>query len=97
MKNVKMKKEQYTTMDAYQTAFLSTRGFIPRLISEGTKIVFGFDLTDKLMTALSEYNGGELVRANEFVITIKLLKSRVFAMKRENEERRQTNGKDSRE
>jgi hypothetical protein len=45
--------------------------------------VFSFELSTQLINAISAYHSGEMVRASEFAHTVKMLKSRAFAMKRE--------------
>ncbi len=80
-------KDCYTTLDVYQASFLILKGFVPSFVTENEKVVFSFELSPQLLQALSAYNSGAIVKANELANTVKLLKSRVFAMKREFEER----------
>lgn len=73
----------HTTLDVYQAGFLTLEGFPPKLLKKNQKVVFSFELLEHLIKALSEYMGDELVRANDFANTIKLVKSRIFAVKRD--------------
>jgi hypothetical protein len=71
----------YTTLDAYQTGFLTLKGHSPKLIPQDDKIVFLFEATDAFYRDLAEYNGGALVNASKFAMTIKALKSQIIGLK----------------
>lgn len=53
----------------------------PKLIPQDDKIVFLFEATDAFYRDLAEYNGGALVNASKFAMTIKALKSQIIGLK----------------
>jgi len=53
----------FTTLDAYLFGYLTLKGFIPRLIEQGDKVVFHFDASGELYKAISEYNSSAKVEA----------------------------------
>lgn len=75
-------QSMYTTLDAYQAGFLTLREHIPKLIEEGTKIVFAFAATNELYNDLSAYNRGAQVEALRLAVAVKSLKSRIHSMRR---------------
>lgn len=83
---MKRKNEQsekvYTTLDAYQSGFLTLKGHFPELVEEGSKIVFTFVLNEDLLKSLSDYSNGALVEASKFAFAIKALKSLIYSLRR---------------
>jgi hypothetical protein len=71
----------YTTLDAYQAGYQTLKGHSPTLTRQGDKIVFVFEATDAFFRDLAEYNGGALVPASTFAMTIKNLKSQIISLK----------------
>jgi hypothetical protein len=86
-----MSEERWTTLDSFVSGFLATQGFQPSLISQNgnKKIAFSFPATPELYKALNEYNNGALIEASRFALTVKSLKSQIFSMKTNNEQRRE--------
>lgn len=85
-----MNQEHWTTLDAFISGFLVTQGFTPTLIPQNghrSKIAFSFPATPALYKALNEYNNGALIEASRFALTVKSLKSQIFSMKTNNEQR----------
>jgi hypothetical protein len=84
-----MNQEHWTTLDAFISGFLVTQGFTPSLISQNgnRKIAFSFPSSPELYKALNEYNNGALIEASRFALTVKALKSQIFSMKTNNEQR----------
>jgi len=80
-KNSVQKEKVYTTPDSYAAGWLTLKGFIPKLIEQGDKVVFSFDASDELYNAISEYNSGALIEAVRFVLIVEDLKSQVFLLK----------------
>lgn len=75
-------EKTYTTLDAYQAGFLTLRGYTPRLVDQGGKIVFVFIQTDELFRELAEYSAGAVVEAARFAFAIKTLKSQIYSMRK---------------
>lgn len=75
----------FTTLDVYISSFLSLKGFTPKLIVQNGsgKIVFAFNTSPELLKEIENYNGGATVKASQFALTIKALKSQIFAHKEE--------------
>jgi hypothetical protein len=85
MRNNKEKTEKvFTTLDAYLSGYLTLLSFIPRLISQGEKIVFSFYASDELYQAINKYNSGATVEASKFAFAIKTLKSQIHSVRRNN-------------
>ncbi len=80
-------KEKFTTLDVYLSSFLALRGHVPKHVKEREKIVFCFEATDRLFQDISEYQAGASVDVSKFVATVKILKSRIFAMRRKEDGR----------
>lgn len=83
-KNNAQKEKIHTTMDAYTAGWLTLKGFTPRLIEQGYKIVFCFDATPELFQSINEYNSGASVEAIRFSLTIKTLKSQIHSLRKSN-------------
>lgn len=62
-KNNEQQEKVYTTLDAYQSGFLTLRGHTPDLIEQGDKIVFRFSSSEEFLKDLSDYNSGAMVEA----------------------------------
>lgn len=75
----------YTTLDAYQSGFLTLKGLIPRLVDQNGKIVFTFSQSDELLKALTDYNSGAFVDASRFSFAIKTLKSQIHSLRKNKE------------
>lgn len=73
----------YSTLDAYQAAFLSLRGHVPELLEENQKFVFVFANSDILLQDLTAYNSGALVEASRLASAVKTLKSQIHALRRD--------------
>lgn len=74
-------KALYTTLDAYQAGFLTIHQHIPRLVTQGSKIVFVFNASSELFRDLDDYNAEATVSAIRFTLAIKSLKSQIFSKK----------------
>jgi|GEM_PF-574030 hypothetical protein len=72
----------YTTLDAYQSGFLTLKGYFPKLIDQDGKIVFVFIQSDELLDELGNYNSGAVVEASRFAFAIKTLKGQIHSMRR---------------
>jgi hypothetical protein len=81
-KNDEQSEKVYTTLDAYQSGFLTLRGHTPELVDQTGKVVFCFIQSDELLRALAEYNAGALVEASRFAFAIKTLKSQIHSLRR---------------
>ncbi|CAG1065990.1 hypothetical protein BAC1_01587 [uncultured bacterium] len=77
-----MSETPYTTMDAYQAAYLVIHGHAPELLHEGPKVIFAFKSTPTLFKDISDYQSGSRVEALRLANTIKILKSQIFAKKK---------------
>lgn len=75
----------YTSLDAYLAGFLTLKGFIPKLIEQGNKVVFSFEISDKFFKTLAEYNNGAKVEALRLAVAVKSLKSQIFSLRRDKE------------
>lgn len=76
-KNNEQTEKVYTTLDAYLSGYLTLKGFIPKLISQGDKVVFLFHASDGLYTAIAEYNSGAMVEAIRFASVANNLESQI--------------------
>ncbi len=86
MKTNNVHSEQvYTTLDRYQSGFLTLRGFVPRLIEQSGKVVLVFIQTKELLQALADYQNGAVVEAARFAFAIKTLKSQIHSMRKNKE------------
>jgi hypothetical protein len=83
-KNVK-EQSIFSTLDAYQAAFLSLRGNTPQLVNQHGKIVFLFSVTEQFNKDIADYMAGATVNALQFSMIIKSLKTRIFTLKTERE------------
>ena len=81
MQNEKEKRPLHTTLDAYQAGYLSLRGHMPRLEQQGPKVVFIFQVSVQMKSDLDSYYAGASVPAHQFAVSIKNLKSQIFALK----------------
>ncbi len=77
--------ETWKTLCLHTSAFLVLKGHRPKLFKENGKILVGFDSSDELFESLTSYSAGEKVSASQLSQIFKHLKSRVFAMRDENE------------
>ena len=84
-----MSSEQWTTLDSFVSGYLVSQGFTASLVPQNgnRKIAFSFPATPELYKALNEYNNGALIEASRFALTVKALKSQIFSMKTNNEQR----------
>lgn len=80
-RNNEQTEKVFTTLDAYLSGYLALKGFIPKLINQGDKVVFSFDASDELYKAIAEYNSGAMVEAIRFALVVEDLKSQVFLLK----------------
>jgi len=76
----KMKME-YTTLDAYQAAYLTLRGLPVSYILQNGLIVFSFSETKELREALRDYMNGAEVPVFQFVTRVKMLRGQVHNRK----------------
>lgn len=76
-------RRAYTTLDAYQSGFLTLREHTPELIEQGVKTVFSFPMSDRLLKDLQDYTNGAIVEAYKFAFAIKSLKSQIHSMRRD--------------
>lgn len=74
-------KMEYTTLDAYQAAYLAWRGFSVSFITQNQLIVFSFKDSKELRDALNDYQNGAEVPVLQFVIQVKMLRGQVHNMK----------------
>jgi len=80
----KQKEERgFTTLDAYLSGYLVLRGLRPRLVTSGRKIVFVFEESSELESAISDYHSGDQVEAYRLAFATKSLKGRIHSMRRE--------------
>lgn len=79
---IETRQNNYTTLDAYISAFLSLKGFTPELVSHGGKVVFHFKDSPELQEALTDYNIGATVEAARFALMVKDLKGRIYGLRR---------------
>ena len=75
----------FTSLDAYLSGYLTIRGFIPKLIEQGEKVVFAFSSSDALYQAITEYNNGAIVSASQLALAVKTLKSQIHSLRRNKE------------
>lgn len=85
-KNNKEVKKVYTTLDSYQAGWLLLRKHTPKLIEQGSKVVFCFDASNALYQDLDDYNSGALIEASRFAFAIKSLKSRIHSLRKNKEQ-----------
>lgn len=71
-------KSYFTTLDAYQAAFLTLHNHTARLRKSGNKYVFVFEHSPYLESDLQSYYDGEEINALKFTMAIKGLKTRIF-------------------
>lgn len=81
-RNSKPEKAQFTTLDAYLSGYLTLQGFEPELVQQGDKVVFVFESTDDFYKALEAYNVGAAVDASKLALTVKTLKSKIYALRK---------------
>jgi len=75
----------YTTLDAYQSGFLTLRGHVPKLVEQGGKIIFVFTESDAFLKDLADYHNGALIEAFRLAASVKTLKSQVHSMRKNKE------------
>lgn len=68
----------YTTLDAYQAAYLTLRGLPVAYIPQNELIVFSFADTKELREALSDYMNGAKVPVLQFVSQVKMLRGQIY-------------------
>ena len=76
-KNNEQTEEVYTTLDAYQSSFLTLRGFNPIFIKQSDRAVFAFSASEALYQAIAQYNSGAMVEAIRFASVAKYLESQI--------------------
>jgi hypothetical protein len=81
-RNNEQSEKVYTTLDAYQSGFLTLKNHIPKLIDQNGKIVFCFIVSDTFYRDLEDYNSGALIEASRFAFAIKTLKSQIHSMRK---------------
>jgi len=84
-KNKGFNEDVFTSLDAYLSGYLTLKGFIPKLIEQGEKIVFSFEVSNELYKAITEYNAGAMVEASRLAFAIKTLKSQIHSMRKNKE------------
>ena len=84
-KNNEQFKKVFTTLDSYISGYLTLKGFIPKLIKQGDKVVFAFSSSDALYQAITEYNNGAIVSASQLALAVKTLKSQIHSLRRNKE------------
>jgi hypothetical protein len=77
-----LKKEIYSTLDAYQAGFLQIKGHIPELIEQGSKFAFCFKASKDVYKDLNDYQNGASIEAVKFAMTIKQLKTQIHSLRR---------------
>jgi hypothetical protein len=80
--NKEKTEERYTTLDAYQAGFLTLKGHVPKLIEQGSKIIFSFSIDEIFFGDLAAYNSGATVEALKLAIAVKTLKSQIHSMRK---------------
>lgn len=84
-KNNEQNIKVFTSLDAYLSGYLTLRGFIPKLIEQGEKVVFAFNSSDAFYQAIAEYNNGAIVSASQLALAVKTLKSQIHSLRRNKE------------
>ncbi len=72
----------FTTLDAYLSGYLVLKGFKPELVQQGDKVVFVFEATSDFYKAIEAYNAGAPVDASKLALTVKTLKSKIYALRK---------------
>ena len=75
------KKKVFTSLDAYLSGYLTLKGFIPKFIEQGDKVVFSFGASDELYKTIAEYTSGAKIEAIRFALVVEDLKIQVFLLK----------------
>lgn len=71
---------RYRTLDAYTAGFLALRGFKPGTEFEDNKVVFIFEMSEGLKTALDSLHSGEaMVIAAKLIAEIKNVKGMIHS------------------
>jgi hypothetical protein len=84
-KNNEQAEKLYTTLDAYQSGFLTLRGHYPKLADQNGKIIFVFAVSDEFLKDLADYNNGATVEAFRLASAIKTLKSQIHSVRKSKE------------
>jgi hypothetical protein len=83
-KDSKKSNGSYSTMDAYQSGYLTLKGFPVQLIPQGNKVVFFFEASPELYKAIEDYNAGATVEAVRLALATKALKTRIHSIRKDN-------------
>lgn len=73
------KREKFSTLDLYLSAFLILRGFEPELKNHAGKVSFDFTISDDLFKAMQDYNSDELIPVAGYVTSIRRLRSQMLS------------------
>ena len=82
-KNNEQQEKYYTTLDAYQSGFLTLRGHCPKLVDQNGKIIFVFTVADNFLKDLTDYSSGAMVEAFRLASAVKTLKSQIHSLRGE--------------
>jgi hypothetical protein len=72
----------FTTLDAYLSGYLTLRGFVPRLVEQGNKVIFAFKASPELYQIIAEYNNGAMIEASRLAFAVKALKSQIHSLRK---------------
>tara|TARA_B100002003_G_scaffold245057_1_gene272217 strand:+ start:1809 stop:2057 length:249 start_codon:yes stop_codon:yes gene_type:complete len=75
------KKNNFTTMDVYISAFISLFGIQPALKLNNGKVIFSFNANDDLCKIMMNYNSNVSVPVADFTSAIKSLRGKMLSMK----------------
>lgn len=76
-------KKLFSTLDLYLSAFLSLKNILPSFTNNNGRIIFEFEISNKLYNLIESYNSNTEVPAIDFVNEIKTLRSRMLTMRGE--------------
>jgi len=74
-------KKIFSSLDIYIASFLNLNGLEPSLETRNGKVIFTFEVTDKLYRLMNLYNSNENVPVADFVTTVKTLRGKMLTIK----------------
>ncbi|MFA5823055.1 MAG: DUF5659 domain-containing protein [Thermodesulfovibrionales bacterium] len=77
----KAEQKTFETLDLYLSSFLALSGMTPRLELINGKVIFVFDVSNKLYELMRDFNSNDPVFVTDFVTMIKMMRGKMLSMR----------------
>jgi hypothetical protein len=76
---MKTENKNYPVMDIHQAAFLDFNGIQPNLTKQGTRVVFEFPNSKRVLELIQSYNSNPAIPIADFCHHLRKLRSQMLA------------------